>query len=54
MKLVNEGKYNTSKQKLLEADKKINKPVELSPGFFNGKVEDLKYVPLNVKGEANE
>ena len=54
LKLINEGKYNTSKQKLLEADKEINKPVELSPGFFNGKVEDLKYVPLNVKGEANE
>ncbi|MBQ6954558.1 MAG: U32 family peptidase [Mycoplasma sp.] len=52
--LIKEGKYNASKQKLLEEEKDINKPVELSPGFFNGKVEDLKYVPLNVKGEANE
>ena len=54
LNLVKESKYENSKQQLLEEEKEFNKPVELSPGFFNGKVEDLKYVPLNTKGQDNE
>jgi collagenase-like PrtC family protease len=54
LNLVKESKYENSKQQLLEEEKEFNKPVELSPGFFNGKIEDLKYVPLNTKGQDNE